>query len=137
MTRSNPESPLYVLDAHTLYWYWTEPGRLGRAAQRAFRELEAQEATGLVPVIVVLEIDRLMTKQGRSRSIAATLGLIDRSPALRVEPLTRRHLTESSPLVDISEMHDRMIASVALIHDATLLTRDEILRAHPLLRTEW
>ena len=43
---------VYVLDTHALYWYWTDPDRLGTNANTAFRRLEQGKALGLVPFIV-------------------------------------------------------------------------------------
>ena len=71
------------------------------------------------------------------RLIEAVLIDIDRAPGLRLEAIGRPQLMGSGRLIDIPEMHDRLIAAAALVRDATLLTRDETLRAHPLVRTVW
>lgn len=128
---------LYVVDSHSLYWYWQEPGRLGPGADAAFRAMERREAVGLVPVIAVAELHYLTTKQGAPLSVAALLGLIDRAPALRLEPLTRRHLAALDRLADVPEMHDRLIAAVGLVHGAVVVTRDAEIRASSLVRSVW
>ena len=84
---SDQATPTYVLDTHGLYWYWTDPGRLGAAADAIFRSLERREAVGLVSVIVVAELHYLTTKRGSVWPVADILGLIDRAPALRLEAL--------------------------------------------------
>ena len=128
---------LYVLDTHSLYWYWRDPPRLGAAADAAFRTIERREALGLVPAIVVAELHFLTSKQGTPLSLATILGLIDRSPSLRLEALARRHLVALDSLGDIPEMHDRLIAAVAVVHDAAVVTRDPDIHANTLVRSVW
>jgi PIN domain nuclease of toxin-antitoxin system len=127
----------YVLDAHALYWYWMEPHRLSATAEAIFRDLERGEAVGFVPWIVVTELHYLTRRRGNAHSVGEILGLLDRAPALRLESLTRRHLVAFDRLIDIPEMHDRMIAAVGLLHDATVVTRDPDIQAHPMVRSVW
>lgn len=135
--RNSLQLPVYVLDAHTLYWYWNEPTRLGPNAERAFHELEGGTAIGFAPTIVLLEIDSLMRRRHQPQALASLINLIDQSPALRLDPLTRDHLLQASRLPDLVDIHDRIIAAAALVHSATLITRDLVLRRHPLLQTAW
>lgn len=137
MTAEAAQPLLYVLDTHALYWYWTDPVRLGREADAAFRALELGQAAALVPLIVVTELHYLAAKQGNAISVADLLRLVDRAPSLRLEGLTRRHLEAFDSLGQIPEMHDRLIGAVALVHRAPVISRDRILRDHPLLRVIW
>lgn len=138
MTRARSRSALYVIDSHALYWYWAFPSRLGFEAQAAFQQIEGQQALGLVPLIAALEVHYVSLKLGMPRSIDAVLNDIDRAPGLRLEPLGRQHLIACGRLTDIPEMHDRLIAAVALVRDAILVTRDDTLRgAHSIIRTQW
>ncbi len=128
---------VYVLDTHALYWYWTDPDRLGTNANTALRRLEQGQALGLVPFIVVAELHYLTGKLRRGLSVEEILRLVDRASSLRLEAFTRRHLMAFGQLGDIPEMHDRLIGAVAIVHDAPLITRDSALRDHPLVRVVW
>jgi PIN domain nuclease of toxin-antitoxin system len=134
---SDQATPTYVLDTQGLYWYWTDPARLGPAAESAFRALEQRAAIGLIPTLVIAEIHYLTGKRGMPLSVDSILRLLDRAPALRLESLTRQHLTAFGRLSDIPEMHDRLIAAAGLLHDAVVVTRDPHIRAHPMIRTAW
>jgi PIN domain nuclease of toxin-antitoxin system len=128
---------LYVLDTHALYWYWSQPSRLGAGADAVFGDLERRTAFALVPWPVVAELHYLTRKRGAPLSAGDILRLIDRAPALRLEALTRRHLRAFDRLETIPEMHDRMIAAVGLVHDAVIVTRDAAIQAHPSVRSVW
>ena len=132
------ESPdLYVLDTHALYWYWSDPGRLGEGAAGVFRALERQEATGIVSVVVIAEMHYLTAKALRPASVADLLNRVDSAASLRLEPLDRRQMLAFGQVESVPEMHDRLIAAVALMHDAPLVSRDGVLRGHPTLRVIW
>lgn len=135
--RSEADSPTYVLDTHALYWYWATPGNLGPQANRAFQALEAGQAVGLVPAIVIAELHYLTSKLRQMLSVEDLLQLVDRASALRLEALTRRHLLVFGQLGDIPEMHDRLIGAVAIVHDAPVISRDHILWDHPVIRAVW
>lgn len=130
-------SPVYVLDTHALYWYWTDPGRLGPNADSVFRSLERRAAVGLVPLLVLAELHYLARRRATVFSVEAILRLIDRAAALRLEALTRRHLVAFGQLGSIPEMHDRFIAAVGLVHDAPIVTRDPDIQSSSMVRTIW
>lgn len=133
---TEPAGP-YVLDTHALHWYWQDPTRLGPGADAAFQAIERREALGLVSVVVIAELHYLSAKMRAPLSVSAILQLIDRSPALRLEPVARRHLMAIDRLADIPEVHDRLIAAVALVHEAIVVTRDPAITSSSLLRTIW
>jgi PIN domain nuclease of toxin-antitoxin system len=126
-----------VLDTHALYWYWYAPARLGPAAQAAFGELEAERNVGLVPQIVIAELHHLLNKLGRSVLVEELLRRVDAAPSLRLEGLARQHLLAFGQLVDIPEMHDRLIGAVALVHDAPVVSRDRQFANHSRIRVVW
>ena len=127
----------FVLDTHSLRWYWYDPARLSPLANAAFRAMERGQAEGLIPALVIAEYNYLAGKLRDPMPVETILSIVDRAPAWRLEPLTRRHLLASDQLTAIPEMHDRLIAAVALVQNATLLTRDPQLHGHPLVRAVW
>jgi PIN domain nuclease of toxin-antitoxin system len=134
---TEPTPALYVLDTHALYWYWTQPALLGPNSQAVFQALESGSAVGLVPMIVIAELHYLTSKLLRPVAVEELLRRVDRASSLRLEPFTRRHLLAFGQVADVPEMHDRIIAAVALMHDAPLLSRDSMLQGHSTLRVIW
>ena len=131
------EAPVYVLDTHALYWYWTDSRRLGSLAASVFRALDERRGIGLVPLIVLAELYYLSRKLRRPWSMEHLLSAMDRAPALRLEDVTRRHLRAFDQLEGIPEMHDRLIGAVALIHGAPVVSRDRAFSDHPLISKVW
>jgi PIN domain nuclease of toxin-antitoxin system len=103
----------------------------------AFRALELREAIGLVPVLTVGEMHYLSIRLRVPRTAETILQFIGRSPTLRLEPLTRRHLLAFAQLDSIPEMHDRFIAATGLVHDAVIISRDADIAACHLVRSIW
>ena len=99
--------------------------------------MERREAEGLIPAIVIAELTYMAAKLGDPMPVDVIIQIVDRAPAWRLEPLTRRHLLAFGQLGAVPEMHDRFIAAVALVENATILTRDAQLRGHPLVRAIW
>lgn len=126
-----------VLDTHALYWYWTRSARIGPGALAALQALETGEVIGLVPLLAVAELHYLTRRVRTPWSVDWILRLIDRSPSLRLEPLTRRHLLAFAQLGSIPEMHDRFIAATGLLYDAVVISRDADIRACNLVRSVW
>lgn len=114
----------YLLDTHSLIWWWTDVSRLGEAARGV---VEAGEASIYVSVASVWEI-AIKTRSG-------TLAAIENFPR-DYAPLMARNGFESLTIRDdhalragfLSGTHrdpfDRMIAAQALTEGLTVLTRD-------------
>ena len=127
---------MIVLDTHAWIWWASEPDRLGRRARAA---LEAAERIG-VPAVCCFEL-----------SAAAARGRIslDRSPLEWLEQalaLPRVELLALTPAIAVratqlgafhGDPADRLIVATALVHDATLATRDRHIRAYTPVASVW
>lgn len=129
--------PVYVVDAHALYWRFRDPSSLSRGAQTAFASTEGGGGEAIVPAIVVAEVYYLSRKLGRPFVPQRILDAIDATPGYAFSPLGRRQLQLLDQLTAIPEMHDRMIVADALVHGATVITRDPAIQASGLVPTLW
>jgi PIN domain nuclease of toxin-antitoxin system len=73
----------------------------------------------------------------RTLDVHRILALIDSAASLHLEPITRAHLLSFGQLAEIPEMHDRLIGAAALMHDATLVSRESGLRGVTTIKTVW
>ena len=123
-----PDPRLYVTDTHCLLWHLYDLPRLTPAARRAFSEVENGDAILLIPAIVLAEL--VFTVERRRHDIDVgeivdDIAVADNYWVLSFDLQAARRLPE---MTAISEMHDRMIVSEAVAHQAPLLTRDEEIR---------
>jgi PIN domain nuclease of toxin-antitoxin system len=129
---------MILLDTHVLVWAVAEPKRLSNAASLAIRQ--ALKDGGLaVAAITLWELAVLVTR-GRIQGY----GTVDDSVRLLtqgviVKPITAgiAAIASQFPQGYPRDPADRLIGATAKAEGIPLLTRDERLRADPLLQTIW
>ena len=129
-------SESYVLDTHTLFWHQTSPDSLGTTARDILDRPAAADVTFIVAAITVAELYYLCEKKGEPLELGEYLQEL-RSAGVKLVPFEAGDTLLFDDLSSIPEMHDRIIAGVALTHDATLLTRDPKIRACEKVRAIW
>ena len=83
----------------------------------------------IIPVIVLMDILYLFEKHRITKSIFDIESLLSVSTNYRVAPLTLDILKTASTIVDVPELHDRLIAATAAHLNVPLLTNDPVLIA--------
>jgi PIN domain nuclease of toxin-antitoxin system len=119
-----------VADTHALVWHLTTPGRLGRAAGRAFAAADAGRAVCYVSVIALVEI-WLLYERGRLRfSPAKILETMGDHPGYAVLPLDIEQVLEFGTLALVRDPMDRLILAAARATGSRLVSADEALGGH-------
>ena len=131
---------LILLDTHVLQWLVSDSSRLSRPAVREIRRSRAADGIAIAS-ITLWELASLMA-QGRILTYARiedSLELIVRSSGVIVKPITPviAALATQFPASYPRDPADRLIGATARAEGLTLVTRDERIRACPLLRTIW
>lgn len=127
----------YIADTHALFWYLTRLPRLGTNALEAFRQGERGEARIYVPGIVVAELYYLNEKLGQPLDFADEFARIDSAWQFAFVDFGARDVLHFESLRAIPEMHDRIIAGVALSLGCPCLTRDPAIVGSGLITTIW
>lgn len=130
-------SPRFVVDTHALWWYLRSPERLSVAASAIFRLAETGNAIIVVPAIVIAEFYYLSAKLGQPFSPADLLEIIASVDGIELSDLGRRQLEMLDRILDVPEMHDRLIAAESIAFGASVVTRDEMLAASDKIDTVW
>jgi PIN domain nuclease of toxin-antitoxin system len=129
--------PDVVLDTHACVYALTTPARLGKAARRALKDVEAGRATAWIPAAVVAELV-LLRELGRVRVGLPELKVaMEQAPSLRFLPLDLRQLDQFAAHVAIHNPFDRLIVSACRAVEASLITKDDSLAESGLVRTIW
>ena len=128
-----------ICDTHVLIFDALAPERLSPTARQLLNEGETQRNLACSG-ISLWEIAMLMAKE-RIRVNADTetfLKALVTARAIEVLPVTVEVAARAqSPLIPHGDPADRLIAATTLLHDATLVTRDEKLRGEEGLRAVW
>jgi PIN domain nuclease of toxin-antitoxin system len=126
----------YVLDTHALLWH-VRGRRVGRAAERALREIDRGASRALIPAIVPIEI-ALLRERGRSGvGIPELEATFERNPALQVLPLDLGQAREFALLPSVRDPFDRLVVAAARVARCALVTADEQIAASGLVRVVW
>jgi len=133
MTQSNR----LVIDTHGLIWHLGQSDRLPDRARKRLRDIDEGEAVGLVPVIVLAEAAYIFEKKRTKVSLTEVLEEIDSGDNYRILSFDREQLEKMVELKDVPEMHDRIIAAVADIEGAQVITKDEEMRKAESIETIW
>lgn len=127
---------MIVLDTHTWIWWASDPPRLGRRGRAA---LEAADRVG-VPAICCFEVAAALAR-GRITIDRSPLEWLEQALALpRVEllPMTPAIAVKATQLGTFhGDPADRVIVATAILHAATLVSRDTNIRAFAAVTSVW
>ena len=138
MTSSEVQAlPAYVADTHALWWYLGSSDRISPAADAVFRLVETGNALLIIPAIVVAELYFLSVKLGSPFPPIDLYEALDGVEGVVISPLDRQQLTALQDVLDVPEMHDRLIAAEAFVLDAPIITRDQVFAGSQHVRTIW
>ncbi len=134
-TPSSP--PVYVVDTHTLWWYLTGDSNLSPNAAQVFQSADEGRATIVVPAIVVAEFYYMSVKQKQPYRPSDLIQAIDSRANIEAADLGIAQLEMLDRLLDVPEMHDRLIAAEAVLRGGVLVTRDRAISASTTVETLW
>jgi predicted nucleic acid-binding protein len=127
----------YVTDTHALYWYLNGSSKLGPDARQAYEKAEAGSAIIYVPSIVMAELYYLMAKLGAEAEFQQQYGRIAAASYFRAVGFEGSDVLWFGRNAAVPEMHDRIIAGLAVRLGIPLLTRDPQIIAGRIVRTVW
>lgn len=130
---------MILLDTHALVWAVADSKRLSRPAAAAIRKARAEEDGLAIAAITLWELAALVAR-GRIQAY----GTVEASVRLLIEGVIVKPLTAeiAALATQFAEDYprdpaDRLIGATARAEGLTLITRDEMIRRSPLLRTVW
>jgi PIN domain nuclease of toxin-antitoxin system len=114
----------YVVDTHALLWYLFDPNNLPERVDNLMTGFEMGKNTGLIPTIVLAELQFLFDKQKKSIKLKELTEEIESKPGFRIISFDRQQVLLLDELKAIHEMHDRIIVATARQHKAKIITKD-------------
>lgn len=125
--------PVYVIDSHILGAYLLD--ELPDRSNRIFEDAEEENATLIIPSIVIAELIYVYEKAKLVSKIWEMFEKLDVYPSFTINPLDEP-LLKIIPDIKLPELHDRIIVATCIYTKAkALLTKDEEIRSSKLVRT--
>ena len=90
-----------------------------------------------MPAIVVAELFYLTAKAGLPILPSDLLSRINASRELTFSELGQDQLEAMASIAGVTEMHDRLIAAEAVVRQAPVISKDEILRRSQVVDVIW
>ncbi len=91
----------------------------------------------MVPAIVLAELYYLNAKLGAPLDFAAEYARLKSAPQITFVPFGAEDVLAFEALTAVPEMHDRIIATVALSNACPCITRDPAITTAGVVKTIW
>jgi PIN domain nuclease of toxin-antitoxin system len=125
------------IDTHALVWYLSNPKRLGRAARRLLRGVDAGRVAVLVPAIVAVELSLLRDAGRDTIGIPQLEALLKAQPAFKLLALDLAQAVEFSRVPTVRDPFDRLVVAAARANDVPLVTADTAIHESALVEAIW
>ena len=117
----------YVIDTQTLIRYLDESKGVNKKATAILEGADRWESLIIIPAVVVFEIGYLYEKNRIPISIHDIERLIEDAVNYQEEKLSVEIIKSAFEIMDIPELHDRLIAGTARYIDAPIITTDHVI----------
>lgn len=119
----------YVSDTQAIVKHLTDLKVIKIEIDTIFKQADIGEARILIPAPVLFEIGYLNEKGRIKVSIADMNQLFQQNPFYREQSLDFDMIKSSFEIIDIKELHDKLIAGTARQLNLPILTNDPIIKA--------
>jgi len=114
-----------------------EKRRVSVPVKEVFVRAEAGHVDLFIPAMVLAEIGYLSEKKRIDTSLETAMSYAERCDTISMEPITAQIVVRAFEISDIPELHDRIIAAIAIHHNALPITNDPVIAASKFLKTLW
>jgi len=123
----------YVADTQALIKFMMGKKVINEPSHQAFIFADQGKAIIIIPAIVLMEVLYLFEKNRIKVDLLQTEELL-KSKNYQFEPLSMEILKVASEIIDIPELHDRLIAATARYLDIPLITNDPEIRKSKFIK---
>ena len=127
----------FVVDTHALLWWFTDSPRLSPKASEIFEKCEKGETVIFIPSIVIAESLSIFDKKRISFNFEDLFEKIRNSENFVLVALDYPVLLKMISLIEVPELHDKIIVSTAKYLELPIITKDKILQNLPFIETRW
>mgnify|MGYP001558793107 FL=1 len=118
----------YIVDTHSLVWYFTKDERLSNRAKRILQEAEDGRNELIVPAIVLLEAIDISEKKKVVFKIEKLFSFIEERDNFQIVDVNFLLIKELARIGRGLDLHDRVILTTSKLFNGIILTRDSKLK---------
>ncbi|HDH11383.1 MAG TPA: PIN domain-containing protein [Nitrospirae bacterium] len=127
----------FLTDTHALLWWFTDSPKISPNVSEIFEKCENGKNIIFIPSIVIAEALSIFDKKRISFDFNKLLKKINDSENFMLIPLDYPVLRKMVELTDITELHDKIIASTAKYLNLPVITKDKTLQNLSHIKTIW
>ena len=127
----------YITDTHSFIWYLTDDQRLSQKAYAIFEACDSGEEIIGIPTIVLAEMIHICEKKRVNIEFKSILEKMSSSLNYQPLSLTIGIILKIIDLIQIPDIHDRIIIATTSVVNGTLITKDKDIRESNLVKTLW
>ena len=127
----------YITDTHSFIWYLTDDQRLSQKAYTIFEACDRGEEIIVIPTIVLAEMIHICEKKRVKIEFKSILEKMSGSLNYQPLSLTMEIILKIIDLIQIPDIHDRIIIATTSVVNGTLITKDKDIRESNLVKTLW
>lgn len=114
-----------------------ERRRMSVSVRTIFQQADTGEAMIHIPSLVFAEMLYLAEKKRIDVTLAQTTEFLATHPSYQEYPLSLAVVRAAGEIVDVPELHDRLIAGTARLLNLHLLTNDPVIHQSAYVRALW
>lgn len=118
----------YVVDTHSLVWYFTKDERLSNRVKHILQESEDGRNELIIPAIVLLEAIDISEKKKIFFDIDKLFSFIEAKDNFQIADVNMPLIQELVRIGKGLDLHDRIIFTVSKLSNGIILTRDSKLK---------
>jgi len=127
----------FVADTHALAWFIAEDSRLSPLAHEVLSAAEVGDAQVLVSTLVLAELTYIAQRQRVPVGMEEVMARLEAGDGFAIVPFDLPTFQRLLELPSHWDIHDRIIAATAKLYEATLISRDTMLRDSAIIKVLW
>ena len=125
----------YIVDTHSLVWYFTKDKRLSSKVKKILQEAEQGRNEVILPAIVLLEAIDIQEKKKIRFEIEKLFDFIEQRDNFSIINLDFILIKEITKIGKGLDLHDRTIFTIGKLLKGVILTKDPEIKK--LVKTIW
>lgn len=119
----------FVVDTHAFLWYLLNSPKLSSEARHCFDLIDNGKATMIIPAIVLLECIDILDKKKVILDFEDIALKITQASNCIISEINWGLILEINRVKGFSDIHDRVIVTVAKTFGAPLISRDKMIKS--------